>query len=133
MEIKCSGSYCHSINLTFDQSDIRSICHSINLQRVKNSESQSSVKCHSTNRNFDESVSLAPFSNSGRDEHDLSGRHAVGVRVALRVVAGVDVAQVVVDVVAVVVVVGVGREQVDHVEDGQQESQDAESSDGARS
>ena len=76
---------------------------------------------------------MAPFSNSGRDEHDLSGRHAVGVRVALRVVAGVDVAQVVVDVVAVVVVVGVGREQVDHVEDGQQESQDAESSDGAGS
>ena len=121
------------IILTFDQSDIRSICHSINLQRVKNSESQSSVKCHSTNRNFDESVSLAPFSNSGRDEHDLGGRHAVRVGVALRVVAGVDVAQVVVDVVAVVVVVGVGREQVDHVEDGQQESQDAESSDGARS
>ena len=76
---------------------------------------------------------MAPFSNSGRDEHDLCGRHAVRVGVALRVVAGVDVAQVVVDVVAVVVVVGVGREQVDHVEDGQQESQDAESSDGAGS
>ena len=72
-----------------------------------------------------------PFSNSRRNEHDLGGRHAVGVGVALRVVAGVDVAQVVVDVVAVVVVVGVCGKQVDHVEDGQQKCQDAESTDSA--
>ena len=49
----------------------------------------------------------------------MGGSHSVGVCVALRVVTGVDVAQVVVDVVAVVVIIGVGGQQVDHIEDRQ--------------
>ena len=56
----------------------------------------------------------------------MGGRHSVGVCVALGVVAGVDVSEVVVDVVAVVVVVGVAHEEVDNVEDGEEEGDQAE-------
>ena len=56
----------------------------------------------------------------------LVGRGLAGIGVALRVGVEVLIVGVVVDVVAVVVVVGVAHEEVDNVEDGEEEGDQAE-------
>ena len=56
----------------------------------------------------------------------LVGGRLPRVGIALRVGVEVGAVRVVVDVVAVVVVVGIAHQQVDNVEDGEEEGDDAE-------